>query len=362
MAEPSSGEVSPSSRLPETLRFVDFLPIVVATVIWAWPMIFVRYVKVNTTPEGSDVALFTPHALNFWRYSSAALTVLAIAVVRGRGFAAVLRRFWVPLVLGAMLATFQMIWVFGAYLVPAAYGSLVIRVTIIFSLLLSYVFFAEERKVIRRGGFLISAAVGLASTAAIVVFDSDFSTQGARREALLAGTVIFLISSFLWSVYAVTIRKIARRTEPLPTFAATVVVTTAILAVPAFWEGSAGVMWDRSVSGTNVQLAVFFSGALCIGVTNSLYYQSLRRIGVAYTALIGLASPFLTGLFARLVLGERLNGLQWAFGSVLVVCLASMIVSSSRGRLRAAPSTQGAPGLGPDEEDDAGAPVARDPR
>ncbi|MHC4915521.1 MAG: DMT family transporter [Planctomycetota bacterium] len=330
------------------------MPMIAATIIWAWPMIFVRYVKVNTTPDGSETALFTPHALNFWRYASAALTVTTIALITGRrDFAAVFRRFWVPLVLGVMLATFQMIWVFGVYLVPASYGALVIRVTMIFSLLLSYLFFAEERKVIRSVSFLLSAAVGLGSTACIVLFDDDFSTTGARRDALVAGTLIFLVSSFLWSVYAVTIRKIARKTKALPTFASTVLVATIILAVPAVWEGELGVMWDRNVSGANVQLAVFFSGALCIGITNSLYYQSMKLIGVAYTALVGLAAPFLTGFFAWLVLGERLNTWQWTFGSILVVCLGAMILSSSRGRVRAAPSTQGAPGLAPRDLPDA---------
>lgn len=323
---------------------------IAATLIWAWPMIFIKYVQAETTPPGAEKSLFTPHALNFYRYVSAAVTVLILALVtRRRHFGAVLRRFWVPLILGTMLATFQMIWIFGVYLVPASYGALVMRVTMIFSLLLSYIFFAAERKVIRSAAFLVSAVIGLASTVCITLFDDNFSTGGKTKEVLLVGTAIFLVTSFLWSVYAVTIRKIARKTRPLPTFAMTVLVATAILTVPAVWEGKLGVMWDPQVSGLNVHLAVFFSGALCIGVTNSLYYQSLRRVGVAYTSLVGLAAPFLTGFFAWLVLDERLNGLQWAFGSVLVVCLAFMIVSSSRGRVRAAPSTQGAPGIGPED-------------
>ncbi len=324
---------------------------IAATLIWAWPMIFVKYVQAETN------GAFRPHALNFYRYASAAVMVLILALVtRRQHFGAVLRRFWVPLILGAMLATFQMIWIFGVYMVPASYGALVIRVTIIFSLLLSYIFFAAERKVIRSAAFLVSAVIGLASTVCITLFDDNFSTEGKPKKILLLGTAIFLVSSFLWSVYAVTIRKIARKTRPLPTFAMTVLVATAILAVPAVWEGKLGVMWSPEVSGLNVQLAVFFSGALCIGVTNSLYYQSLRRVGVAYTVLVGLAAPFLTGFFAWLVLDERLNGLQWAFGSVLVVCLAFMIMTSSRGRVRAAPSTQGAPGIGPEDgEDDSNA-------
>jgi drug/metabolite transporter (DMT)-like permease len=335
-----------------TLRLVDFLPMIAAVIIWAWPMIFVRYVKVNTTPPGTDVALFTPHALNFWRYTSAAITVLTIALLtRRRDFAAVFKRFWVPLVLGVMLATFQMIWVYGVYLVPASYGSLVIRSTMIFSLLLSYFMFAEERKVIRSRGFLVSAILGLIAVACITLFDDKFAVKGA----LMSGTLIFLVSSFLWSTYAVTIRKIGKRTKPLATFAVTVCVATGILAVPALFENNLGVMWDPSVSTPNVKLAIFFSGALCIGITNCLYYQSLRRIGVAYTALVGLAAPFLTGLFAYMVLGkeEKLNLIQWGFGSVLVICLGVMIVSSSLGRVRAAPSTQAAPGLAPEDENSA---------
>ena len=322
-----------------------------ATLLWAWPMIFVRYVKQETTPSGGDEALFGPHALNFYRYASAAVVVMALALLRRRrDFGAVLKRLWVPLVLGGMLATFQMIWVFGVWLVPASYGALIIRTTMIFSLLLSYIFFVEERRLIRSRGFLISAAIGLASVVCIMLLDEDFSASdaGAHRKALITGTIIFLVSSFLWSVYAVTIRKIARKTKPLPTFAVTVVVATIILAVPALWEGRMGVMWNREVSGLNVQMAVFFSGALCIGITNSLYYQSIRRIGVPRTALIGLAAPFLTGIFAYFVLGERLNAWQWIFGTALMFSLAIMILSSSRGRVRAAPSTQGAPGLCPE--------------
>jgi drug/metabolite transporter (DMT)-like permease len=297
-------------------------------------MIFVRYVKIATTLPGSDQALFTPHALNFWRYVSASITVMSIALLtRRRDFGPVLRRFWVPLLLGSMLAGFQMIWVYGVYLVPASYGALVIHSTMIFSLLLSYIMFAEERRVIRSGAFLLASAIGLISIVYIAIFDDKFEIGGS----LMAGTLIFLVSSSMWSVYAVTIRKVGGRTKPLPTFACTVLVATVILLIPALSENNLGVLWRPEVSGFKVKMAVFFSGMLCIGFTNSLYFQSLRRIGIAYTELLGLISPFLTGLFAYLVLGpeEKLNWIQWAFGSLLIFSLALMIVSSRRGRARA---------------------------
>jgi drug/metabolite transporter (DMT)-like permease len=319
-----------SGRLLAKPGFADFLPIIAATLIWAWPMIFVRYVKVRTTPAGSDEALFAPHALNFYRYASAAAVILLISlVVRRRDFLPVLRRAWVPLVLGTMLAIFQMIWVYGVYLVPATYGGLVVRSTMIFSLIMSYFMFSEERGHIRSGGFMTIAVLGLLSVVGICVLDKDFKLHDPSKagQNLLAGTAIFLVSSLLWSVYEVTVRKVARRTNPLHTFALTVLVATAILTIPAAAEGRMGVMWDPGVSDFKVQLAVFASGALCIGVSNSLYYQSLRRIGVAYSSIVDLAAPFLTGLFAWLVLGdeEKLSAGQWALGTLLVVGLGYMV-------------------------------------
>jgi drug/metabolite transporter (DMT)-like permease len=325
-----------SVRLLAKPKFADFLPIIAATLIWAWPMIFVRYVKIRTTPAGSDQALFTPHALNFYRYASAAAVILSLALlVRRRDFLPVLRRAWVPLVLGTMLAVFQAIWVYGVYLVPASYGGLVVRSTMIFSLIMSYFMFAEERRHIRSGGFMVVAVLGLLSVVGICVLDKDFKLRdpSIAGQHLLAGTAIFLLSSLLWSVYEVTIRKVARRTSPLHTFALTVLVATALLAIPALLEGRMGVMWDPGVSDCKVQLAVFSSGALCIGVTNALYFQSLRRIGVAYSSLADLAAPFLTGLFAWLVLGdeEKLSAGQWILGAALVAGLGYMVWRTSGG-------------------------------
>jgi drug/metabolite transporter (DMT)-like permease len=348
-AEPPSAP--DSGRLPARPGFADFLPIIVATLIWAWPMIFVRYVKIRTTPAGGE-ALFTPHALNFYRYASAAAVILLVAlIVRRRDFLPVLRRAWVPLVLGTMLAVFQMVWVYGVWLVPASYGGLVVRSTMIFSLIMSYFMFTEERGHIRSGGFMTVAVLGLLSVVGICVLDKDFRLHDASKagQNLVAGTAIFLASSLLWSVYEVTIRKVARRTSPLHTFAATVVVATALLAIPALLEGRMGVMWDRSVSDSRVQLAVFASGALCIGVSNSLYYQSLRRIGVAYSSIVDLAAPFLTGLFAWMVLGdeEKLSAGQWALGTVLVVGLGYMVWRTAGAGAHAAAAAEPGAGGGP---------------
>jgi drug/metabolite transporter (DMT)-like permease len=236
-----------------------------------------------------------------------------------------------------------MIWVYGVWLVPASYGALVVRTTMIFSLTMSYFMFAEERRHMRSGGFLACAGVGLLAVVGICVLDKDFKLHDPSKagQNLVAGTAIFLVSSLLWSFYEVTIRKVARRTSPLHTFAVTVLVATAILTVPAAIEGNLGVMWSDAINTDpgmrlKVRAAVFSSGALCIGMTNWLYYQSLRRIGVAYSSVADLAAPFLTGLFAWMVLGdeEKLSVAQWVLGTALLVGLGWMVWRSSMASAR----------------------------
>jgi len=125
----------------------------------------------------------------------------------------------------------------------------------------------------------------------------------------------------------VAIRRLARRLPPMATFAVTAAMTTALLLLPAVGDGHMGVMWSSS---GKIQLAVFFSGAMCVGATQILYFVSLKRIGVAYTSLVSLGTPFLTGVFAFMVLGEVLGFWQWLCGAVLVAGLAFMIHGSLR--------------------------------
>ena len=331
-AGPPDG-VPHSARIPRAIRTADFLPIVVATLIWAWPMIFIRYIKARTG------GAFPEDALNLYRYASAAAAVLAlVACTRPGDLLAVLRRWPAPLALAAILATFQTIWVRGVYLVPASYGTLVGRSSIVFALLLGYAFFADERRVIRSGRFLLSAAAATAAVAGVIACDRKFALRGA----LFTGTMLFLVSALIWAAYAVTIRRLVRGLPPMATFAVTVALTTLLLLPAAVVKGGLGVMWS---SPWNVQLAVFFSGAACVGATQMLYYVSLKRIGVAYTSLVGLSSPFLTGVFAYLVLGreELLSPWQWAFGAALVASLGYMVWSSAGIALPAPPSPQASP-------------------
>jgi len=250
--------------------------------------------------------------------------------------AAVVRRWWVPLVLAAILAIVQVTWVLGAYLIPAAYSSLIERTTTISTLLLGYLFFRDERRVIRSGRFLLSGAVAMAAVVGVILFNRDFSAGGR----VLVGTLVFVLSSALWAFYAVAIRGMTRGLSAMPTFAVTVAMVSVLLMPLAVHERKMGLMWS---SPWNVQLAVVLLGAVCVGVVQVCYYVSLKRIGVAYSSLVGLCTPFLTALFAFLLLGEVLRTGQWLCGAVLVGSLAIMVWNSSGARAKCAEAREDRP-------------------
>ncbi|HOX07646.1 MAG TPA: DMT family transporter [Planctomycetota bacterium] len=313
-------------RLASRPRSADFLPMALATLFWAWPTVFIRYIK----RESGDA--FTADALNVYRYAAGSFCALGIvALLRPGDLLTVLRRPLVPLLLAAILAAFQIVWVRGVYHLNAAYSVLVGRSTVIFALLLSYAVFADERRVIRSGRFLLSAALAMAAVAGIVVLDPGFSVgAGAASQGsgpgLLGGTAILLVSAVIWAGYAVAIRGLARSLPSMATFAVTAVLATLMMVPAGLIDGHMGYIWSPECSWRVIG-AVVFSGALCVGSTQVLYYVSLRRIGVARTTLVSLATPFLTGVSAWLVLGggERLTLWQWLLGGALVAGLACMV-------------------------------------
>ena len=300
-----------------------------ATVFWAWPTVFIRYIKHETGGR------FTPDALNVYRYSAGALFVIGVvALFRPRDILAVLRRPAVPALLAVILAAFQIVWVRGVYHLNAAYSVLIGRSTVIFALLLTYLVFADERRLIRSGRFLFAAALATAAVAGIAFVDPGFSlasSAGASAGGLtvLAGTAILLVSAVVWAGYAVSIRKLARGLPSMATFAVTAAMATLLMVPAGLLDGHMGFIWSPECSWKAIA-AVVFSGALCVGSTQMLYYVSLKRIGVAHTTLVSLATPFLTGVFSFLVLDERLTGWQWLLGAVLVACLAAMVYGSVR--------------------------------
>lgn len=314
-----------ASRLSPPPRWQDYLPMTLATLFWAMPTLFIRYIRRETADQ------FPPEAFNVYRYASGAIFALAlVAFWKPHDFAAVLRKLWVPALLAFFLAVFQAVWVPGVCLVSAPYSTLMGRSSILFNLLFVFILIKDERPLIRSRRFLVASAFCLAAVAGIALADPAFSLHGpAGNHDYIRGTLLLLVAALLWSFYTIAIRRLAPRLPAAATFSVTAVLCTLFLIPLSLRNGSLGFIASPACTG-KVILALVLSGILCIASTQMLFYTSLKRIGVVRTSLISLLTPFLTGVMSVITLGEVLTPLQWILGATLLGGLAFIIVSHPR--------------------------------
>jgi DME family drug/metabolite transporter len=302
----------------------DYLPIALATLFWAMPTLFIRYIRRETDGQ------FQVDAMNVYRYAAGSiLGLILVASWRPRDFAPVLKKLWIPALLALFLTLFQVVWVRGVCMVSAPYSTLVGRCSLLFNLLFAFILFKEERHLMRSRSFLIVSTLCLAAVGGIAIADPSFSFHGtAGKSDYLRGTLLLLIAALLWSFYTMAVRRFAKHLPSAATFALTSSLCT-LFFIPLTWgNGSLGFIKSPDCSG-KVLWAVIASGALCIAGAQMLFYASLKRIGVVRSSLFSLLTPFLTGLLSFVTLGEVLLPIQWLLGTVLIAGLAFIIASSS---------------------------------
>lgn len=319
---PSKVEETTASPSPHP-HLRDYLPIALATLFWAMPTLFIRYIRRETDN------LFPIDAMNLYRYTAGSIFgLILVASWRPRDFAPVLRKLWVPALLALFLTIFQYIWVRGVCLVSAPYSTLIGRSALIFNLLLVFILFKEERHLIRSRRFLIVSALCLAAVAGIAIADPAFSFGGfSGNSSYLQGTLLLLLAALLWSSYTMAVRKYAPNLPSAATFAMTSLFCS-LYFIPLTWsDGTLAYINSPACTG-KVILAVIMSGVLCVASAQTLFYISLKRIGVVRSSYFSLLTPFLTGLLSVMTLGEVLTPLQWALGAILVAGLAVIITST----------------------------------
>jgi len=277
---------------------------------------------------------FPRHALNLYRYLAATAVLLALSISARRAeFVEAMRRPWRLLLPGALLAAFQCVWVLGVYTIDGAgYAGLIIRSSIIFSIVLAFVFYREERRRIRSAWFLAAVGAGLAAVAGVALTGREGFGILRVKGSVGVGTALLLASSFGWGIYAQVVKRTMRRGGPLVAFTVTCAWATLLLVPPAVAEGKFGAIGRVNAWGFAIIVA---SGALCVASTQALYFWSVRRIGLAYTTQVDVAGPVVTVLFSFLIFGERLTAGQLAFGALLLASVF-LLVRQASGRSGAA--------------------------
>ena len=277
------------------------IAVLVTVAIWSWPAIFIKFLS-------RDFDVITQ---NFFRYLAGSLFLWLYCATFSRSRLFAIRGNLHSILLPPLLVfLFQIVWVQAIYLTTATTATLLSKLDIIFVALLSLFLLKGERKIIGSKYFLAGSSLALLGVVGVVLG----RTTEIRTEFNL-GVVLLLVRSLLWSCYIISVRTLVTKVDPI--VAATWVFSLATLFfLPMVLI--LGDIYKVAEVPAYVNLILFGSGGLCVGMGNATNYIATRYLGVTIPATLLLLTPFFTGVFSYLIFAEVLK-LPQIFAGLLIL-------------------------------------------
>jgi drug/metabolite transporter (DMT)-like permease len=270
-------------------------------VFWAAGPIFIEYLT-----EYLDAWM-----QNLLRYAVASLFWLPFLLYAGRK-GEIDRKLWRRAIWPAVAnIAMQCCWAGAFYYIDPAFMVLLTKSSLIWIAAFSFIFFADERALVKSKRFWLGLLLSLIGVVGVIVNKEDF---GAKKTA--TGIALALGSGLAWAIYAVSVRAAFKNTDSRRSFAVISAYTVAGLFVLALAFGK----FDQCRNLGAWQWGCLVVSAITgISLGHVLYYSAIRRIGVTIPSLVLLSQPFIVLVISHLRFGESLTGIQILCGVILVV-------------------------------------------
>jgi drug/metabolite transporter (DMT)-like permease len=272
-------------------------------VCWGVPPIMLRYL-VQHIPDG-----FTTNAI---RYPISTLVYIPLLIAaHRRGLR--LGSFWTWALLPAVVNIVgQTLFAIAPYHMEAGLMSFLLRLSTIWSILLAFVIFRDERILMRSLPFWLAVSLSLIGFVLMALIGRAGDSAGPPVVTFV-GIAIILVCSIFWGLYDVTVRHTMGLLHPLVVFGVIGNYTSIglILLAPL---GQPRSILHLSPGALALLIVSAYIG---IAAAHGMYYVALQRLGVAISSITLLLSPFVTILGSALFLGECFTAVQWAGGLVL---------------------------------------------
>ncbi|UCG61454.1 MAG: DMT family transporter [Candidatus Zixiibacteriota bacterium] len=139
------------------------------------------------------------------------------------------------------------------------------------------------------------------------------------------GQSLALITAIVWAIAVILFKKSGESVHPVALNLFKNLVAVALF-LPTLWLYEKFIMWPAPWQDYLLLLA---SGALGIGIADTLFFHCLNRLGAGLTAIVDcFYSPFIIGL-SMFWLGEVLSSLQ-VLGVVLII--SAVLTATYEGR------------------------------
>jgi drug/metabolite transporter (DMT)-like permease len=277
-----------------TLSRVE-LALLTAIGLWALNVPVTRYLLT----EG-----FAPLVYSTLRYGIA-LVIFGLILWRMEGRLGIRGRdLALTAVAGAVLYVNQLAFVYALETTPASVVALVLGSTPVFAAVIGLVLGLEVLGM----GFWVGSAVSLAGVGFVAL---AHGTVGGD----VTGVLLAVLTAFTWAVYSILVGGLTRRHSPAAI--SVVVLALSWVAVGVTGAGQVtGQSWDLDWT---LWLIFAFSTLGPLVVTNFLWFRSVEQIGAARATLATNLQPFLSAMFAVVLLSETIHWLQAVGGALIAV-------------------------------------------
>ena len=288
------------------------LLIMLTCCLWSVGPLFVRYLS-----QYLDV-----HTQNAFRYLAGSISLFVIGLIFfPRELKQSLELWKKILITTFFLIIMQTFWVMALYRLLPAVAVLIGKISIVFTVVISFIFFPEERGNIKSKKYIFGTILCLAGVCGVMFFK-----RGVFSFQLKLGVIFIILAHIFWTFYAVYVQKALRAYNIVAFIPYVFIISAGVFFLMALAEGNPLVIIHLPAK---VLFILFISGFFCIGLAHSIYYFALRTTGLAMASSMLLVAPFMTAGFSYFIFNERLSAGQLLSGGVLL--MGGYIVSRGKG-------------------------------
>lgn len=249
-----------------------------------------------------------PTATAFWRVALALPLLMPLYALygrRGKPDAREVRTRWLLVAAGLAFSGDLFFWHFSVKLTSVANSTLLANLAAIFVTLAAWLLFRQRPSRM----FLIGLVTALSGVAMLVSTSVKFSPTALLGDALGVVTAMF----YAW--YLLTVKGLRDRgAGTLRLMAVTTAITALVLLPVALATGEQ--MLPASAAGWWTLAGIALISHAC---GQGLIAFALAHLPAAFSSVSLLLQPVMAGVFAWVLLGEPLVGLQIAGGGVVLV-------------------------------------------
>lgn len=272
-----------------------------ALTFWSLGPIFIKYLTGYVDSWTQNMLRYSVACL-FW------LPFLVFSIKTKRLDHRVWRRALIPGIANILM---QSLWAAAFYYIGPAFMVLQTKTNIIWIAGFSFIFFSDERALIKSKRFWIGLTLSIIGLVGVMYNEVELAEAG-----MITGIIIAQAAAFMWGVYTLSVKIAFKDIDSRSGFSVISIYTLAGLAISALLFGkveTAGQM------GAWQWACVVISGVTAIALAHTLYYAAIRRIGATIPAMVILVQPFIVLAISSVVFGESMNIFQLFFGVVLLI-------------------------------------------